>query len=388
MSRFRFVFTALIGLLVSPGISPAQQMFVFFGTHVVGPGKGFSLAKFDEETGVLSPPSFLLQAEAPAFFVLDSAGKHLYTVNSTAPEFQSTGEGGMSSYSIDPKTGALTLLNTKSTNGGDPSYISLDHTEHFALVANYKGGSVIVYRINPDGSFGDQTAFDQHTGKGTDPTRQSKPFAHSIRVDPTNRFAICCDLGLDKVFVYKFDQNTGSLSPNDPPFATVKAGSGARHSCFSPDGKFLYVDSEMGSIVTVFAWDSDAGKLTVVQEISTLPPGFTGVSTDAEVLVHPSGKFLYVSNRVATGPGSIGVFSIDKDSGKLTWMQDISTQGKTPRNFAIDPTGRWLLVTNHDSNNGLVYRIDSDTGKLSAVGNPISIPYPFCERFLPVGNAD
>jgi 6-phosphogluconolactonase len=214
-----------------------------------------------------------------------------------------------------------------------------------------------------------------------DPKRQTHAYAHSIIVDPTNRFALVADLGVDKLFVYRFDEKNGSLRPNDPPFATVRPGSGPRHVKFHPNGHWVYLINEMGCTVTAFNWDSDHGALTEFQTISTLPADFKGASTCAEIKVHPNGRFLYGSNR---GHDSLAVFAIDSTTGRLAPLEYVSTRGKIPRNFTFDPTGRWILCTNHGSDNAVVFRVDATTGRLTPTGQPVSVPSPFCERFLPV----
>jgi len=352
----------------------AADMYVFFGTHTSGPGKGFSVSHFDTDTGKLTPAKFVTEAVQPAFFVIHPDNKHLYACNSGRP-------GAVSAYEIDPKTGGLKLLNTKPTGGDDPSYISLDKTGRYVLDANYQGGNIAAFAIQPDGSLGDRTAFVQHTGSGVNPQRQSHAFAHSIIADPSNRFVLVADLGLDKVFVYRFSEKDGSLMPNDPPFVTVKPGSGARHVKFHPNGKWVYVITEMASTVIGFNWDSAKGGLTEFQNISALPENFKGTNACAELEIHPNGKFLYGSNR---GHDSIAVFSIDPETGKLKLIENVSTQGKTPRNFAFDLTGKWIVCTNHGSNNAVVFRVDGNTGRLTLTGQPVAVPYPFCERFLPV----
>jgi len=353
----------------------AADMYVYFGTHRSGPGIGLSLAHFDTETGVLTKPQFIMEAVEPAYFVIHPDGKHLYACNSGKTT------GTVSAYEIDPKTGRLTLINQKPSGGADPSYITLDNTSRYALVANYQGGNVAVLTINPDFSLGVKTGFDQHTGHSVNPERQSRPFAHSIIVDPSNRYALVADLGLDKVFVYRFNDQDGSLTPNDPPFATVKPGSGPRHVKFHPNGKWVYVINEMGCTVTGFKWNAEKGSLKEFQTISTLPEGFTGTNTCAELLIHPNGRFLYASNR---GHDSIAVFAIDQKNGKLTLVERISSQGKWPRTMTFDPTGKWILCSNHNSDNAVVFRVDENTGKLTQVGQPIAVPFPFCTRFLPV----
>jgi 6-phosphogluconolactonase len=352
----------------------AADMFVYFGTHSSGPGKGFSLAHFDTETGKLSKPQFLIESKEPAFFIIAPDGNHLYTCNSGAP-------GAVTSYAIDRATGQLKLLNEKAAGGGDPSFISLDRTGKFVLNANYQGGNIAVHAIQPDGSFGERTAFIQHTGSSINPQRQTKPYAHSIITDPTNRFALAADLGIDKFFVYRFNEKDGTLSPHDPPFVTVKPGSGPRHARFHPNGKWVYLITEIASTTVGYNWDSERGTLAEFQTVSTLPDGFTGTSTCSELEIHPNGKFLYGSNR---GHDSIAVFAIDQANGKLSLVQIVDSAGKTPRNFAFDPSAKWMICTNHGSNNAVVFRVDENSGRLTQVGDPVEVPSPFCERFLPV----
>lgn len=365
---------ALLLALVLAAPALCEDTFVYFGSHREGPKIGFSVAHFDTDTGKLTTPVFLEPAVAPAYFIIHPDGKHLYTCNSDPGS-------DVSAYAIDPATAKLTLLNKKPSGGGDPSYVSLDNTNHYLMVANYLNGNFAIFALAPDGSIGERTAFVQHTGHGVDPKRQTHAFAHSIRVDPTNRFVLVADLGLDKLFVYRFDVKTGAVQPNDPPFASVKPGSGARHTLFHPNGRFVYLNNEMASTIIRFGWDSARGALTEFETVSTLPADFKGNSADSEMQLHPNGKFLYASNR---GHDSLAVFSVDAQTGRLTLVEHAPTQGKTPRNFAFDPTGKWIIVTNHDSDNAVVFRVDPNTGRLTQTGQPISIPYPFCERFLPV----
>lgn len=361
---------------------PAQPMLVYFGTHNSGPTRGFSLAYFNEDTGALTTPFLLAAAVGPAYFVLHPDGRHLYTCNTVS----SSAEGRVSACEINPKTGALTLLNSQPSGGADPSYISLDKTGRFALVANYDGSDVIVLPILPDGSLGERTAIDHHTGASVTPDRRQQPYAHSIIVDPSNRFALSADLGLDRVYVYKFDAQAGTLTPNDPPWFTDKPGSGPRHEIFSPDGKFVYLIHEVADTISVLAWDGDQGTLREVQTVPTLPAGFTGKSTCAEIQIHPSGKFLYASNRYAakTQQSTLAVFSVDPATGQLALIQHVPTHGDTPRNFSLDPTGRWLVCSNQDSGTVVIYRIDQKTGELTQAGPLVPLNYPFCERFFPV----
>jgi 6-phosphogluconolactonase len=373
MNQPRFLL-AVCGLVLAASSVRAIDTFIYFGSHSNRPGAGFSLAHFDTDTGVLTKPQFLLEAKEPAYFIIHPDGRHLYTCNSGNP-------GGVSAYAIDPRTGGLTLLNRELAGGGDTSYISLDRTNRFALAANYDGGNFAVFAIKPDGSLGDWTAFVQHMGKSVNPQRQTHPYAHSIVVDPTNRFALVADLGVDKLFVYRFDEKTGKISPNDPAFVIVPPGSGARHVKFHPNGHWVYLITEMGSTVIGYDWDTAKGTLTEFQNISTLPADFKDANACAELEVHPNGKFLYGTNR---GHDSLAMFAIDQTNGHLTAIGHVPSGGKTPRNFAFDPTAKWIVCTNHGSNNAVVFRVDGETGKLTQQGEPISVPSPFCERFLPV----
>jgi len=367
----------LVGLLsfATAFSAPPPDMLVIFGTHIGGAGKGFSISHFDPLTGKLTPPKFALQTPAPAYYVFGPDGKHLYSCNSLKPA------GTVSAYLVDAAKATITFINSQPTGGGDPSYISLDREAKHALVADYEGMNIAVFAINADGSLGERTASILHTGKGANPTRQNQPHPHSIRLDPSGKFALVPDLGLDKVFVYKYDAAAGTLTPNDPPFVKTADGVGPRHLVFHPNGKWAYVITEMGSTIIQFNWDSEKGVLSEVATVSALPADFKGTSVSAEIQIDAAGKYIYASNR---GSDSLSVFAVDDSTGKLSLVQNVPTNGKTPRNFAIDPSGKWLIVTNHDSNNGQVFSVDMTSGKLTAVGEPFAVPYPFCERYLAV----
>jgi 6-phosphogluconolactonase len=256
----------------------------------------------------------------------------------------------------------------------------VDPTGKCLLVANYGSGSIAALPIRADGSLAEPSAVIQHQGSSVNSQRQAGPHAHFITPDPRNRFALTCDLGLDQVLVYRLDAAKSSLTANNPPFAGVKPGAGPRHLAFHPSGRFVFLINEMGSTLTVFAYDAKRGALKELQTISTLPEGFAGNSTCAEVQVHPSGKFVYGSNR---GHDSIAVFSFDAASGKLTCLEHQPTQGKTPRHFALDPAGHWLLAENQDSDNVVVFRVDAKTGRLSPAGQTVSVGAPVCAVFVP-----
>jgi 6-phosphogluconolactonase len=264
--------------------------------------------------------------------------------------------------------------------GKGPCHISVDNTGQYVLVANYGGGSVTVLPIEKDGSLGEPSCSIKHQGSSVDPQRQQKPYAHSINPAPTGNLVFVADLGTDKIFIYQLDPTSGVLTPHQIPSVSVAPGSGPRHFTFRPDGKFAYVINEMACTITAFSYDPEKGKLTEVQTISTLPEGtdLEGMST-AEVLVSPSGKFLYGSNR---GHDSIVVFEIDQADGTLSYVEHEPTRGKTPRNFGIDPSGRFLLAANQDSDSIVVFKIDPLTGRLEPTGEVVTVPAPVCIRFL------
>lgn len=386
---FRTTAPLLALLLTAIGVEAASSTknnkntyFVYVGTYTeeASTSKGIYAYRFDSGNAQLTPIGLVAQTTNPSFLAVHPNHHFLYAVNEVG-NFKGQKSGGVSAFAIDHATGKLTLLNEVASGGADPCYIIVDKTGKFVLVANYTGGSVSVFPILQDGSLGAASAFVQHAGHGTNPKRQEGPHAHSIDLSPDNRFAIVDDLGLDETLVYKFDSAKGSLTPNDPPFAKADAGAGPRHFALSPNGKFGYVIDEMGDTVAVFSFDAAAGVLHPLQTISTIPKGFAGQNDDAEIVIHPSGKFLYASNR---GHDSIAIFSIDPEKGTLTLVEYVPTKGQSPRNFEIDPTGRFLFAANEKSNNIVVFRIDPQTGRLAATGKVLDISQPVCVRFVPI----
>jgi len=317
------------------------------------------------------------ETPSPSFLAISPDHKFLYAANELT-KYEGQSSGIVSAFSIDTKTGRLTLLNQVASKGADPCHISVDHTGKFVMVANYTGGSISVFPVRENGYLGTSSDFIQHEGSGPNHERQEKAHAHWIDVSADNRFVLNADLGLDKVFVYRFDANKGKLTPNDPPFAKVAPGAGPRHLAFHPNGKFAYVIDEMASTITAFSYQAKGGKLKELQAVSTLPKDFSGENTTAEIVVHPSGKFLYGSNR---GHDSLAVFAIDSTKGTLTFVENVSVKGKEPRNFEIDPTGKRLLVANQNSDNIVEFDIDPTTGKLTPNGTEIKVPVPVCIKF-------
>src|ERR1700730_16384779 len=326
--------------------SKSAQYFAFIGTYTAKTdSKGIYSFRFDSSTGRLTAMALAAPAQDPSFLTVASNEKYLYAVNELS-EFNGEKSGAVTAYSLDPKSGKLTQLNQVPSGGADPCYVSFDQTGKYLLVANYTGGSVSTFPIAQDGRIGPASGFVQHPGSGPKKERQEGPHAHYIATSADNRFVFVVDLGLDEVLLYRFDPAKGSLTPNNPPFVKLTPGAGPRHLAFHPNGKFAYVLSEVNSTVTALAYDSRNGSFSTLQTLSTIPKDFTAHNDTAEIVVHPSGKFLYASNR---GKDGIMEFSIDSVKGTLTLAGDFSTQGKTPRNFALDPTGKFLLAANQES---------------------------------------
>jgi 6-phosphogluconolactonase len=352
---------------------PPSQYLAFIGTYTnKTDSKGIYAFRFDATTGTLSPVGVAAQTQDPSFLTISSNQKFLYAVNEL-PTFEGKSSGAVTSYSLDRRTGKLTQLNQVASGGADPCYLSLDHTGKYLLVANYTGGSVATFPVGPDGRLGAASAFVQHTGAGPNKEHQDGPHAHYIATAADNRHVFVADLGLDEVLIYRFDPSNGALTPSDPPYAKLAPGAGPRHIAFHPNGKFAYVVSELNSTVTAFAFNPANASFSNLQVVSTIPKDFTPHNDTAEIVVHPSGKFLYASNR---GRDSIAVFAIDPAKGTLTPAGDFSTTGKTPRNFALDPTGNFLLAANQESNNIAVFRINPATGALTPTGPATEVPAP------------
>ncbi|HET6328663.1 MAG TPA: lactonase family protein [Planctomycetaceae bacterium] len=369
-------------LLIIGGASTAPaaegRERIYLGTYGQGPKDGVFVAELDLASGQVSEPRFAGRAANASFVALHPDHRHLYTV----AEVSSLGgrrTGGVIAFSIAPETGALRQINEQESGGAGPCHLVVDKTGKHVLVANYEGGSVAVLPIDERGGLKRASSIQLHHGKGPNPARQEAAHAHSVNLDAANRFAFVADLGLDKVFVYRFDAAGGKLSANQPPTVKTTAGAGPRHLAFDRTGRFVYVIDELDSTITTFWYDAENGTLSKIQVVSTLPKDFHGENTASEVAVHPSGNFVYGANR---GHDSLAIFSVDPVSGKLTPEGHESTQGKTPRNFAIDPTGAFLLAANQDSDSVVVFRIDPTTGRLRPTGQRLQVHQPVCIRYL------
>jgi 6-phosphogluconolactonase len=379
----------VLGLLLAGAIGLAQappareaSVRVYFGTYT-GPrstSTGVYVSRLDLASGALSAPELAVEAASPSFLAAHPQGGFLYAVNEVG-RFEDKPTGSVSAFAIDRATGRLTLLNQQASAGGGPAHLTVDKAGRHVLVANYGGGSVAVLPIDADGRLRPASSSMQHTGSSVNPTRQKAPHAHAINLDPDNRFAYVPDLGLDKVMIYRFDAAKGVLTAAEPPFAATAPGAGPRHIALAPTGRTAWVINEIDCTIAAFTRDAGAGALTMLQTISTLPEGEgvkQGFST-AEVLLHPSGRFLYGSNR---GHDSLTVFAVDPQSGRLTFVQNQPTLGRTPRGFNIDPSGAWLVAGNQDSNTITVFRIDRQTGRLTPTGGPTTLGMPVSVEFV------
>lgn len=364
---------SLFVLLLLIGSVPAEELRFYVGTYTGGKSQGIYMATLDTETGKVSGPKLVAETKNPSFLAIHPNRKYLYAVGEVS-EFQGKKSGAVVAFSIDPKTGDLTLINKQASSGGAPCHLVVDRKGRYVLFANYGGGNVGVMPIGKDGSLGKMCGFVQHEGSG--PTdRQKGPHAHSINIDANNRYAVAADLGLDKLITYRLT-GKGKLKPVAEH--REKPGAGPRHFTFHPNGKFGYLLNELNATVSALGYDPKTGKFQALQTLSTLPEDFEGRKSCAEVRIHPEGRFLYCSNR---GHDSIAVYQVAND-GRLTRVQIVKTGGQEPRNFNLDPTGQFLLAENQRSDTIVVFRIDSKTGKLKPTGQVVECPTPVCIRFL------
>ena len=376
-SSIAFAFAALTTTAIA-----GENFLVYFGTNgnAKNGSKGIYVSRFNTATGELTEPQLAAEAGSPGFLAIHPSKKYLYAIGDVTRADGKKG-GGISAFSIDKTAGKLTLINQASGVGDGPCHVSVDKTGQMAALANYGSGSVASFAIKADGSVSEAVSFFQHEGSSVDPNRQKGPHAHSVNFSPDNRFAFACDLGLDKVLIYKIDPATGKMTPNDPPFVKTPAGGGPRHLAFHPSGKFVFVNNEMAMTETVFAYDAEKGTLTEIETVSTLPEadrGKTSFST-AESVAHPNGRVVYVSNRTHD---TIAVFACDPATGKLTLLQNVPVEGQIPRNICLDPTGKWLIAAHQNSGTAALFKVDQDSGKLTYSGTKVNVPGSICVRFL------
>ena len=353
-------------------------MFTGTGTGGKSNSKGIYAYRLDSANGTLSSLGLAAETASPTFLALSPNRRYLYSVNELN-EYHGAATGSVSAFAVDAQSGKLTLKNVVSSGGTGPCNIVCDQTGRVVAVADYAGGALTTFRVLPDGSLS-EPVFNYHfTGHGPNPQRQDQSHVHCVTLSPDNRYLLVNDLGLDHISVYHINLETGMLTPNDPPYYEAIPGSGPRNFTFHPNRRWAYSLNEIASSVDALEWDGAKGTLTRVQNISSLPAGFTGPSTAANVRTDSSGKFLYASNR---GSDTIAVFAIDQAKGTLTKIQDISCGGKTPRHFALDPSNRWLLAENQDTGNIAIFARNAQTGHLTHTDNQYMIDSPMCTVFV------
>ena len=354
--------------------SKPGSVLVYIGTYTGKKSQGIYVSHLDPKTGAMSAPELAGEMINPSWVTIHPNRKFLFAAGEGG---QKGGGGAIAGFSIGAD-GKLTAINMQPPNGSGPCHLAIDQTGKTIVVSNYGDGSVASLAIAPDGQLSPSAWVDKH------PTldEKQKPHAHATEFHQGNQFAVSCDAGIDRLYVYRFDAATGALTANDPPFATTEADTHPRHLTFSLDGKFCYNIDEHSLSVTAFSFDAKAGVLKQIQSISTVPAGYDGKGqSTAEIILHPSGKFLYGSNR---GHDSIVAYSIDAQSGKLTLIGHTSTEGKTPRGFGVDPTGRWLIAGNQGSDSVVQFKIDQSTGALTPTGTKFELGAPVCFKFLEV----
>jgi 6-phosphogluconolactonase len=335
---------------------------------------GIYVYRQDPESGTLALLHTAGGVLNPSFLALDPGRRWLFSVNE-ALEHDGQPTGAASSFALDPATGGLRFLSRQAKGGGNPCHLSPDASGRFLLVANHEDGRVSVLRVDAEGRLGAVTDVHQH--EATDPSGRRPPHAHFVTPDPTGRFILATDTGVDRVYVYRLDPATGRLSLNDPPWGETHAGAGPRHLAFHPSGRYVYANGEADMTLTPLAFDAERGALTPLPAAATLPEGESSGST-AQVQVHPSGRYVYVSNR---GHDSIARFSIDGTTGKVTPLGHVPTQGRTPRNFNLDPTGAFLYAANENGSSVVAFRVDAASGSLTPTGNVTPTPAPVCVLF-------
>ena len=366
----------LLGLFFLPNIGKSQakeDQYLIIGTYTRTTSEGIYVYKFNTNTGDFSAISIAKGIKNPSFLTVSPNQKFIYSVGET------DGDGSVSAFSFDKKSGNLTKLNTQSSGGANPCHISIDKTGKWVLVGNYSGGNLSVLPVEADGLLGKPTQTIQHEGKGPNEARQEKAHVHSVNIAPNNVDVFVPDLGIDKVVTYSLDAKTGKLSEGNPAFTKVTDGSGPRHFTIHPNGKFAYVIQELSSTVTAFNYAK--GTLSAFQTISTLPKDSKENNACADIHISPDGKFLYGTNRFFD---AIVSYSIDPKTGKLTYIENVPVLGEIPRNFMITPNGKFVLVANQKTDNITIFKRNAATGKLTSTGKQIAVPMPVCLKMISV----
>lgn len=361
----------LVGSLIGCGSESAEGTDgrrVFVGTGSGDAEAGIYTFRFDETSGALTETGDVTPILNPTYVALTSDGEYLYSVSET------TDSAAVQAFAVESPAGTLRRLSTVSAEGGAPCYISLDQTGQWVFTANYVGGNVAVFPVQGDGSLGAASQVVPHTGSGADPDRQRGPHPHFIRVDPQNEYLLTADLGIDQVRIYPFDAERGRLDTTSVRSVSTPAGTGPRHLAFHPSGEYVYLVGELSGTVTVYEYDADEGRMTSVQTVSTVPDEFEEAARSADIHVHPSGRFLYVSNR--GDANDLVHYTIDEANGTLTVAGRQADGVQWPRNFALDPSGQYLMVANRRDDSVVVFRIDQETGALRPTDHSVQVPEP------------
>jgi len=365
--------------LASVSLAQEPSCWVYFGTSATDDAhRGLYVASLNQATGTLSMALRATDKSNSVFVAFSPDHRHLYSLAEVARAGHRPSEA-IETYAIDMPTGFLTSIGERIVDGSEACHISVDPSGTCILTANYDAHYVEVFPVLADFTAGPRSCLVRHSGSGPDISRQEYAHPHSINVDPSGRFAIVADLGLDRVYVYRLDAAAAALTSNEPPFARVPPGAGPRHFAFHPDGRHGFVINEMGASITAFTWDAEKGVLTPYQTIPILRADYHGsTNTSAEVVVGRDGRFIYGSNR---GDNSLVVLKFEATTGTLSFVQRMADGVEVPRNYAIDPSGKWLVCANLTANNATVYRIDADTGHL-ALTQTVAVPEPLCVRFV------
>ncbi len=392
MGRRQLLRTAVAApfLSLASGLrAAAKSYFVYWGTYTEGGGqfgtgdsKGIYLSRMDAATGQLTAPELAAETPNPSWMVLHPSRRYLYAVNERVGEGGKVGPGEMTAFAVDAKTGKLTLINKVETKGGQPCHVATDRTGKMAMVANWYTGSTAAFPIGRHGELGESTSFSQHEGprSGAPAPGQPQIHCHSVVVTPDNRFLLSTDTGLNKVYVFRLDPAKATFTPHDPPFLGLQKPTNPRHLALHANAKWAYVSNEIApGGCTMLKFDAAHGTLEEGPVVSSVPADYKGRGSQAECVIHPSGKFVYVSNR---GHNSIAAFQINPSDGTLGMVQCLASGGDTPRSFSIDPTGTFLIAMMQRTGTMIPLRIDVETGKLTPAGEPQKLSRPVCAVFL------
>jgi len=356
----------------------SKKEILYVGTYSVRGSQGIYAYTFNRAKQTLTLLQAIPSLESPSFIAIHPTQKYLYSVNRGKADIADQG-GSVSAYGIDPATGRLSGLNNKSSYGDGPCYVEVDKTGKYVFISHYGEGNLTVLSLFKEGLLGSVSDAKKYTGSSVNPERQTSPHIHSTVISPDNKFVYVMDLGTDKIYIYEFNSDEGTVRPAATPEISVIPGGGPRHLTLHPSGNFAYLVEELTSTVGVFSVDKTSGSLTVLQDsVKSLPENYAEKNTSADIHTDVSGKYLYMSNR---GADVLSIYTIAED-GKITLIGHQSSGGKVPRNFLVDPKGQYLFAANQDSDTINIFKINAKTGKLTAVGKPVQVPSPVCLKLV------